>query len=1099
MTDIPPASEPLAAVAEGSEPQLTGVAEAKTWPVTIVFADVVDSTRLSGQLGKGAYTSIMERFQQEGRRIVREHGGWAKAAGDAVIGIFGVPVKGDDALQAVNVAVRLRGQVLPALNDELQRNWGVKVGVRIGVHTDEALVRVPTGTPLHDVKQDDRVDVLDEVANLAQRLQANAEQGQILIGQATYQRVRAWVTAERTREKLQLSGVDRHVPAWALFTVYSQPRLPSVPMVGRKDELSLLNLTFERARRSGRLHLVTVLGEAGVGKTRLVEEFVRGLGEDARVLRGQCQQHGSQQRGESVMYGPIMQMLQQAAEIPAGLSPDAIRSRLRPLAGDDPHRAAQLASLLWVRDSAAEPEGTLRALREALQLLARQRPLVLVIDDLQWARGTLLDFIEDLSVSLQNDAILVVCVARSQFIDDQPAWGTRHNSVAFEMLPLETGEVEELVRHLLSDGQPDPELLQYIQARQDHSPLSIQLLAAVLVEDKFIVLKSGRWRVRQPLAEVGELPNTIDVVRARLDRLPDDELGALEGAAVIGPTFLLSELHTLANGSDRARTRATIERLVRKTLLRPGRLNQDPVDEDPWAMPSQPAADGFDEQASAIPTASGDDEFYSFAHPLVREAAYQRLSAEQRGQLHERYADIFKQRSPAGAAQINLLVGNHLDDAYQAYREHGRPEEALEALASRAGEELAANGHQGVLRGGLTSTVQSVLRRAIELLPPGGQQRLTVQLDLARTLLGEADLSTAARIYQEVISTAQATRNVAAEVAARLWELDMVAFNDPDRTLREAPKIVERALAMFEGSDDSSLAKARYLSAYLAFTAGRTEAASIQAERARDEAARVGDIRLEATIRRLYCVVVFWGPAPAQEVVEQAEEQIAWAQAHGMYSLAAGAHYIVARATAIQGRFDEARASNALAHRLLTDLGELLTLGAGVLSESLVEWYAGELDTAERILRHGWDQLVQRGGERGQLSVAALLARVLLAQPRDRAGEAELLIDRCEQEAAEGQLDIQIKWRQLRAILLARRRRFDQAEPLAREAVHLAGGSEQPESQAEACYDLATVLHQRGSLGEARTSAKQAVGLYEAKGNLVSAGRVRKFMVEQLT
>src|SRR6266545_2944102 len=1030
MTDIPPAREPPAAVAEGSEPQLTGVAEAKTWPVTIVFADVVDSTRLSGQLGKGAYTSIMERFQQEGRRIVREHGGWAKAAGDAVIGIFGVPVKGDDALQAVNVAVRLRGQVLPALNDELQRKWGVKVGVRIGVHTDEALVRVPTGTPLHDVKQDDRVDVLDEVANLAQRLQANAEQGQILIGQATYQRVRAWVTAERTREKLQLSGVDRHVPAWALFTVYSQPRLPSVPMVGRKDELSLLNLTFERARRSGRLHLVTVLGEAGVGKTRLVEEFVRGLGEDARVLRGQCQQHGSQQRGESVMYGPIMQMLQQAAEIPAGLSPDAIRSRLRPLAGDDPHRAAQLASLLWVRDSAAEPEGTLRALREALQLLARQRPLVLVIDDLQWARGTLLHFIE---------------------------------------------------------------------ARQDHSPLSIQLLAAVLVEDKFIVLKSGRWRVRQPLAEVGELPNTIDVVRARLDRLPDDELGALEGAAVIGPTFLLSELHTLANGSDRARTRATIERLVRKTLLRPGRLNQDPVDEDPWAMPSQPAADGLDEQASAIPTASGDDEFYSFAHPLVREAAYQRLSAEQRGQLHERYADIFKQRSPAGAAQINLLVGNHLDDAYQAYREQGRPEEALEALASRAGEELAANGHQGVLRGGLTSTVQSVLRRAIELLPPGGQQRLTVQLDLARTLLGEADLSTAARIYQEVISTAQATRNVAAEVAARLWELDMVAFNDPDRTLREAPRIVERALAMFEGSDDSSLAKARYLSAYLAFTAGRTEAASIQAERARDEAARVGDIRLEATIRRLYCVVVFWGPAPAQEVVEQAEEQIAWAQAHGMYSLAAGAHYIVARATAIQGRFDEARASNALAHRLLTDLGELLTLGAGVLSESLVEWYAGELDTAERILRHGWDQLVQRGGERGQLSVAALLARVLLAQPRDRAGEAELLIDRCEQEAAEGQLDIQIKWRQLRAILLARRRRFDQAERLAREAVHLAGGSEQPESQAEACYDLATVLHQRGSLGEARTSAEQAVGLYEAKGNLVSAGRVRKFMVEQLT
>src|SRR6266540_5271999 len=191
MTDIPPAREPPAAVAEGSEPQLTGVAEAKTWPVTIVFADFVDSTRLSGQLGKGAYTSIMERFQQEGRRIVREHGGWAKAAGDAVIGIFGVPVRGDDALQAVNVAVRLRGQVLPALNDELHRNFGVKIGIRIGVHTDEAPVAAPSSAPLsnssEDLRRDDDMDVQGKVVIVASRLQTSAAQGQILIGQGTYQ------------------------------------------------------------------------------------------------------------------------------------------------------------------------------------------------------------------------------------------------------------------------------------------------------------------------------------------------------------------------------------------------------------------------------------------------------------------------------------------------------------------------------------------------------------------------------------------------------------------------------------------------------------------------------------------------------------------------------------------------------------------------------------------------------------------------------------------------------------------------------------------------------------------------------------------------
>jgi class 3 adenylate cyclase/tetratricopeptide (TPR) repeat protein len=1101
MTGLRWDGEPHADPAQSAEPQPKGLAEPKTWPVTIVYADVVKSTRLSRQIAKDAYMRVIERFQQEGRQIIREHGGYVRTSGDAVIGIFGVPVKGDDALQAANVAVRLRGQVLPALNDELYQKWRVKIGVRIGVHTDEAPVRAPAGAPLEDPNTDDPVDVLGEVVNLAQRLQHEAEQGEILIGQATYQRVRAWVTVGHTLQ-LELDGVERHLPAWPLFTVHSQPRLrsPNVPMVGRNVELSMLNLIVERTRASKRLHLVIVHGEAGVGKTRLVEEFVRSLGDDVRVLRGQCQQHGTQQHGtqqhgESVIYGPVTQMLQQAADIPPGLSPDAIRSRLEPLAGDDPHRAAQLASLLWVKDSAAEPEGTLRALRETLQLLARQQPpLVLVFDDLQWARRTLLNLIGDLSGRLQNDAIMLVCVARSQFLDDQPPWGSRHNATDIEIPPLQTGEVEELAQHLLDPGQPDPEVLEYIQERLDHSPLSIQLLVAVLIEDKVIEQENGRWRVKKgrSLAEVGELPGTSDVVRARLDRLPADELAALEGAAVIGPAFVASELSKLVEDVDQA----TVDRLVHKNLLRPGLLYQDPAEDDPWGRLARPATDALYAGASAIPSA-GEDEFHSFAHPLVREAAYQRLRAEQRGQLHQRCAEIFTERLPAQSAQTKLLVGNHLDNAYQAYLESGQPADVLGPLACRAGEELAANGHQGVLRGGWTPTVRSVLRRAIELLPLGHRLRFTAQLDLARTLLSEEDLGEARQIYREVISTAMEAGNVAAEVAARLWELDMVAFSDPERTLEEGPEIVERAIQMFRGTDDPSLAKARYVSAYLAFMASRMRVARAEAGRAQAEAGQVGDVRLEATIRRLQCVVVFWGPAPVQEVLGQAEEAIAWAQDHGVYSLAALAHNIIARGIAMQGRFDDARGHNLTARGLVTDPGELLTLGSGVISEGMVEWYAGELDTAERILWTGWDELVRRGGQKGQLSVVALLARVLLSQPRDRAGEAELLIDRCEQEAAAGQHDIQLKCRQLRAILLARRGNFDQAEPLAREAVHLAGGSEQPESQAEACNDLATVLHQAGRLDEAHASARQAVELYERKGNLVSAGRARRLMLER--
>ncbi len=1081
----------------GTQPSDAGRATAppptetwKTWPVTILNVDMVKSTPLGENLAPEAYASLMPRFQREGRRIVREHGGFAKANGDGIIGIFGVPVRGDDALQAVNAAVRLRGQVLPALNDEFYQNWKVKIAIRVGVHTDEAPVKVPGGTALEDVDRNDEVDVHARVMNVADRLQKSATPGQILIGQATYQRVRAWVTVDKPR-MLDLEGVGGPVNAWALFSVFSQPRLrlAAVPMVGRTDELAQLNLSFQRTRRNRRLNLATVIGEAGVGKTRLVQEFVRGLGDQARVLQGQCQQHG-----EAVAYGPIMQMLQQAAGIPPGLSSDAIRARLQPLAGDDPHRAAQLASLLWVKDSAAEPEATLRVLREVLRLLARQRPvLVLVIEDLQWAREALLDFVNDFSVTLQSEPILMVCAARPEFLDDRPTW-TRSNAVTFDLEQLDDGEVDELVRHLLHEAEPEPELLRYILALPDRSPLSIQLLVAVLEEDRFIVLESGRWRVRRDLAEVGELPRTIDVVRARLDRLSGAEQAALEGAAVIGDAFLESDLYELVGGSNQG----TIERLVRKGLLRPGRPIQDSDGEDPWAGLYQPPGDDLDVQASAIPSASGDDEFYSFAHPLVREAAYQRLSNRDRGRLHERYADLIAQRFSTRSAPLQLLVGNHLDDACRAYRGSGESDSVLERLAHRAGQELAANGHQGVIRGGLTSTVQSVLRRAIALLPFGHEQRLTAELDLARTLLGETDLADAARIYQEVISTARQTGNSAAEAAARLWELDMVAFNDPDRALREGPGIVRHALEIYEGTDNPSLAKARYMSAYLEFMASRVQAAGVQAEEARKEAVRVGDIRLEATIRRLQCVVVFWGPAPVQEVLALAEEAIAWAQQHGMYSLAAGGHNIVARAIAMQGRFDEARDRNALARRLRSDLGELLTLGSGVISESLVEWYAGELDAAEHILRQGWDELVRRGGERGQLSVAALLARVLLEQPGGRDNDAAALIDRCEQEGVEGQRDIQIKWRQLRAILLAHLGSLEQAEQLAREAVELARQSEQTESQAEAYTDLATLLKQRGSHDDARAAAMRAVDLYEAKGNLVSAGRVRKFLEEHL-
>lgn len=252
---------------------------------------------------------------------------------------------------------------------------------------------------------------------------------------------------------------------------------------------------------------------------------------------------------------------------------------------------------------------------------------------------------------------------------------------------------------------------------------------------------------------------------------------------------------------------------------------------------------------------------------------------------------------------------------------------------------------------------------------------------------------------------------------------------------------------------------------------------------------RTGDGRLEAKIRRLYGIVLFWEPTPLEYVAQETVTALDWARARGMYSLEAGALSLLARVAAMQGDFTLARRRNEEAQKLIPDYGELLTLATDSISEGLVELLAGQLTAAERILRRAYDLLVRRGGASSQANVAAMLTRVLLDQGRD--DDAEQLTRVCEEVAAAGQLDTQIKWRQYRAIALARHGRRAAAEVLARAAVKLAAASEQLDSEAEALADLAEVLRLRGKRSSAARLAKRALRLYEQKRNRIAAARVQ--------
>jgi len=297
--------------------------------------------------------------------------------------------------------------------------------------------------------------------------------------------------------------------------------------------------------------------------------------------------------------------------------------------------------------------------------------------------------------------------------------------------------------------------------------------------------------------------------------------------------------------------------------------------------------------------------------------------------------------------------------------------------------------------------------------------------------------------------------------------------------------------------DSLGLAKAYRLLAHGYTSVGESTKAREAAEQAIEFVRRAGQERLEAKILRLYCVILFWGPTPLNEVESKNREALTWARARGLYTLEAGALGILARAAAMRGDFAEARRLSKEAGSTIADVGELLTVAYDSISEGLIELLAGDPDAAIVALNRGFEALERRGGRSPLAVLAANLARAFVVKGQD--DDAERFIRRCRDAVAESQLDTQIKWRALQGVVLARRGEFEEATRLAREAVALAERSEQVDSQAEALGDLADVLHRAGAVQEAVRHAERALALYEGKGNLVSAARLRRLLAHLAT
>jgi len=411
--------------------------------VTLLFCDVAGSTALGERLDPEALRGVMSRYFAAAREAVLRHGGTVeKFVGDAVLAVFGIPeVREDDALRAVRAAAELR-DCLADLSQELMGSMGIELAVRTGVNT---------GSVVAGSAHAGGSFATGDAVNTAARLEQAAAPGEVLIGASTLWLVRDAVEVEAVAP-LAVKGKAEPLAAYRLVQVLDsergRSRHPDAALVGRGRESLALADALARTTQDGRGRLVTVLGPAGMGKTRLVEHFLAGLGQDVQVLRGRCVSYG---RG--ITFWPIVQLLRQAAGLIGEETPESTEKALLALMDTAPDKGAVVAVLLPLLGLGGEPGGAdeiFWAVRGVLEHLAGHGPLVVSVEDIHWAEPTLLDLLERLREEARDVPLLIVCQARPELLEQRPGWGGGAlNAITFLLEPLTGGHTAALLEGLL--------------------------------------------------------------------------------------------------------------------------------------------------------------------------------------------------------------------------------------------------------------------------------------------------------------------------------------------------------------------------------------------------------------------------------------------------------------------------------------------------------------------------------------------------------------------------------------------------------------------------------------------------------------------------
>jgi class 3 adenylate cyclase len=1016
--------------------------------VTVVFCNLKGSTELAGRLDSEALREVLTLYFSAMKPVLERHGGTIeKYIGDVIMAVFGLPrMHEDDALRAVRAAARMR-EALAELNVTLRAGYGVTLENRTGISTGEVVTGEGGGSP--------RLATGDTV-NVAAHLEQAAPPGEILIGESTYRVVREAVEVEPV-EPLGPKDEPESVPAYRLLSVTAgarSARPAGGPLVGRARELAALGAEFRRSVAGPEGRLITLLGEAGGGKSRLIEEFVRSLAGQAAVLRGRCLAYG-----DGITFFPLAEVLRRAAGIVPEDSEQDARIRLKSCFGEQLAGAtSRIESVMGLSQHPYGQDELFWAVRAVVEELARRRPLVVVFDDIHWAEPTFLDLIEGILDASLGVPLLLVCAARYELQEDRPGFAAgRRAASQIELGELSQEECGLVIRNFLGEASLPRPLEQRILGLAKGNPLFVEQMLSMLIDDGLLREQAGGW-VFSGAAETVSIPgNVLSLLGARLDRLGPSELGVVELASVIGLEFSSDAVSALAGeGETRIDLEPALAALCRKQLIR-----------------------------RAEPGAADD---FRFSHILVRDTAYARLLKRTRARLHERFAAWLTGTFRSRLAEYEEILGYHLEQSFRYRAELGPIDDDGRRLGAEASRYLSSAGRRALARGDMPAAA-NLLQRAAALLGEEDPARALLLLDAGEAAVDIGEFERAESVLTEAADRALSAGDIGTARAAALARLHLRYTTDARAVEENVVELVEREIPELEAmGDDRALVRAFRLLTYVHWTGLRHGDAAAAAERTIRHAAAAGD---EVTARRFLgslAVSALHGPMPVPEAVATCEDVLARAQDDR--KARALAEVAIGHLEAMRGDFDRARVLYRRSRASLEEFGYHLMAALTSLDSSAIELLAGDLAAAESELRTDYRRLEEMG-ERNYISTTAgLLADVLYRQGRyDESAEFAGI---CEHLASPDDVASQFLWRCVRGKLEARQGAIDEAESLLSAAMALVETSDELDLQGSGLLDFAEVRERAGAPADAAALTERAAGLFERKGNTVSALKARQ-------